>query len=458
VSADLQHRHDGGRYYVILGAVFLGLLGLLGGASRPDELQQFFIRAGSIIVLAMALWPLRFANFRDARGATIAAAAVYLLLIAQLVPLPSAMWARMPGHDAYVAVARQTDSVAWRPWSVSPDLTLNSLAALIPATAMGLVALALDFRGRMLLARIIAAIACASAVLGLMQLAAGGTSFHLFRTSSESSAVGLFANRNHEAVLMACGLPIVSALASIRTHRDGWSTRHLALAICAAVLLLMALAATGSRMGLLLGSVGSVAAAVIYLTTSRATGSVGRSGARLWVAGGGFVIAAALPVSLLLARSGAVARLMHDPVDETRAAAFAPMLQAARAFLPFGAGFGTFDPVYRRFEPGALLSTIYLNQAHNEPMQLAIEGGIPALILLALFLAWWLYAVVRTIRPRESSARRALGTAMAAATLILMLSSLVDYPLRTPLLSGLFAIACVELLRSKRRGNAAQPS
>jgi hypothetical protein len=40
--------------------------------------------------------------------------------------------------------------------------------------------------------------------------------------------------------------------------------------------------------------------------------------------------------------------------------------------------------------------------------------------------------------------------AMAAATLILMLSSLVDYPLRTPLLGGLFAVACVELIRRRR--------
>jgi hypothetical protein len=39
-----------------------------------------------------------------------------------------------------------------------------------------------------------------------------------------------------------------------------------------------------------------------------------------------------------------------------------------------------------------------------------------------------------------------------------MLSSLVDYPLRTPLLSSLFAIACVELARSKRRVEAAPPA
>jgi O-antigen ligase len=357
----------------------------------------------------------------------------------------------MPGRAIYVSVAEVTVGVGWRPWTLSPDLTLNSLAALLPATAIGLIALALDFRGRMLLARIVAAIACASAVLGLMQLSTGGAALHLFRITSESSAVGLFANRNHEAVLMACGLPIVAALASIRTHQEGWSRRHVALAISAAVLLLTSLAATGSRMGLLLGAVGVTAATIIYLATARAR-------MRLWIAGSGFAIAAVLPVSLLVIRSGAVARLMSDPVDQTRASAIAPIMKGIRAFLPFGAGFGTFDPVFRSFEPDSMLSTIYLNQAHNEPLQLALEGGITALLLLLLFLLWWIRAVVRTVRPRPSAPRRALGMAMAAVTLILMLSSLVDYPLRTPLLSSLFALACIELIRSKGRASSSHPS
>jgi O-antigen ligase len=258
--------------------------------------------------------------------------------------------------------------------------------------------------------------------------------------------VGLFANRNHEAVLMACGLPIVAALASIRTHQEGWSRRHVTLAISAAVLLLMGLAATGSRMGLLLGAIGIAAAMIIYAGTARAK-------MRMWIAGAGFAIAAVFPVSLLVIRSGAVARLMSDPVDQTRAAAIAPIMQAIRAFLPFGAGFGTFDPVFRSFEPDALLSTIYLNQAHDEPLQLALEGGIPALLLLGLFLLWWIQSVARAVRLRPSAPRRALGMAMAAVTLILMLSSLVDYPLRTPLLSSLFVLACVELVRSKGRSS-----
>ena len=454
MRSDTQRRHDGGRHYLTLGVVFLALLAMLGGASRADELQQLFVRAAAIIVLAMALWPLRFSLFRDARGFVAAAALIYLLILLQLVPLPPSLWARMPGHHIYLGIGPEAVGDRWRPLSISPDLTLNALATLLPATAIGLVTLALDFRGRVSLALLVAGIACASAVLGLVQLASGGTALHLFNVSSGNSAVGLFANRNHQAVLMACGLPIVAALATIRMHQEGWSTRHLMFAIGAALLLLMGLAATGSRMGLLLGAVGIAIAGTVYLVTAP-TGGPARA-SRLWVAGGGFMVAAILPVSLLLMRSGAVARLMSDPVDETRTAAFGPMMQAARAFLPFGSGIGTFDPVYRRFEPDALLSTIYLNQAHNEPFQLAIEGGLPALLLLILFLLWWIYAAIRTVRPRGSVPRRAMGIAMVAATLILMLSSLVDYPLRTPFLSGLFAIACVELVRSKRQSDAAR--
>lgn len=452
MGAHPQRRLDGGLYYVLLAAAFLAVLGAFGGASRADELQQTIVRFAAIGVIAAALWPLDMAVFRDARGPLIGIALIYLLIIAQLMPMPPGLWVRMPGHDIYAPIAREADAFGWRPWTLSPDLTLNALGALLPATAIGLLALTLDFRGRLLLAQGVVGVACISALLGLLQLAGGGTFLHLFRTSSEDSAVGLFANRNHQAALMACSLPILAALASIRIREGARPGRLLGLAIAIAALLLMALAATGSRMGLLLGFIGLAAAMIVYGVTA------GPGGPRRWLAGLALVAAAAVPVSVLVVRSGSIARLASDPVDQTRMAALGPMLEAARAFLPFGAGFGTFDPVYRHFEPDSLLSTIYLNQAHNEPVQLAIEGGLPALLLLLLFLGWWMSATIRALRPRDSASRRALAIAMVATSLILMLSSLVDYPLRTPLLSGLFAIACVELVRSKRRLDATRAS
>lgn len=450
MAAHALRRLDGGRYFLIVAVVFIAVLAALGGASRADELQQVVVRCAAIAAIAAALWPFRFAPLHDARGPITGLALVYLLLVVQLIPLPPDLWSKMPGHGLYSVVASEAGSTGWRPWTLSPDLTLNALGGLLPATAIGLIALFLDFRGRVRLAYCMVGIAAASAVLGLVQLASGGTTFHLFRTSSADSAVGLFANRNHQAVLMACGLPIVSALAAIRLRDDEESGKVAALAGSIALLLLMALAATGSRMGLLLGGVGLIAAMAIYLLNAPRQARLVRPGVIAGVIA--VAVAAIVPIAILIARSGAIQRLASSqPVDETRVAALGPMFEAARAFMPFGAGFGTFDPVFRHFEPNSLLSTIYLNQAHNEPVQLTIEGGLIALVLLLVFLLWWIFAAVRAVRPRESAPRRALGMTAVATTLILLLSSLVDYPLRTPLLSGIFAIACVELIRAKRR-------
>lgn len=453
MAAHAMRRLSGERYYLACAVAFLIVLASLGGASRADELQQSMVRLAAILVIAAALWPLDFTAFRDARTPVIGLGIAYLLLIVQLIPVPPGLWARMPGHQVYALVAQQTNSLGWRPWSLSPDRTLNALAALLPATAIGLLTLALDFRGRLVVARLIVGIAACSALLGMLQFAAGGTALHLFRITSENSPVGLFANRNHEAVLLACALPLVAALTSIRMRQEDASRRKLVIAGAVTVLLIMGIASSGSRMGLALGLVGLAAAAAIFLVSAPKA-----SMKNVRIASGGMAaLAATVPIALLLMRGGAIQRLGSDPVDQTRLAALAPMLRAARAFFPFGAGFGTFEPVYRRFEPDALLSTIYLNQAHNEPAQLAIEGGAPALVLLLIFLVWWGHAALRSVTPRGSATRRALGMAMAAVSLILMSSSLVDYPLRTPLLSGIFAVACVELVRSKHRLEAPVP-
>jgi len=116
-----------------------------------------------------------------------------------------------------------------------------------------------------------------------------------------------------------------------------------------------------------------------------------------------------------------------------------------------GSGFGSFDSVYRQFEPRSLLSVTYLNEAHNDPLQIVIEGGIAAFALLLLFLSWWFRRAAEVlVRPRGR--RPALERGALIVMLLLMLSSLVDYPLRTSLLAALFAFCAVELARGHLRG------
>ena len=429
-------------------AVFALVLAFAGGASRFDEDQQAVVRIAAVAVLLISFWPLDLDPLLRRPGLLLAALAAYLLLLLQLIPLPPAVWAGLPGHGPYAAVAAQAGAVGWRPLSLTPDLTLNALYALLSATAAGVAALYLDSRQRIWLARGVVAIAGLSAVIGLIQTAAGEGALHFYRITSDDAPVGLLANRNHQAALLACALPLIGALLGPPRRHAGDPRPGLILALGMAAVLVLAIISTGSRMGLalcLLGSLGGVAA---YKAAGRRL-LPARPAFRLALASAAMLVLAA--VALAAARSGALERLAHtNRVNETRVAMLEPLLATARAFMPFGSGFGSFDSVFRRFEPDSLLSTIYMNQAHNEPMQLVIEGGLPALLLLAAFAGWWLWSAVKLARRREPSGGKALTVGWITATAILMASSLVDYPLRTPLLSAVFAVACVEIAARKR--------
>lgn len=429
---------------------FLGVaLAVTGGASRFDETQQVLARLGALAAILATLWPVDFETLRRHGRLLGGLLLLYALIAAQLVPLPPQMWASLPGHGPYAQIAAGTNAWVWRPFSLTPDRTLNALLALLPMSAALLASLYLDARGRQWVGWGIVAIAGASALLGLVQLSGGGTSLHPYRESSLDSPVGLFANRNHQAVLLACALPYIGALSGIRL-RDG-ANRVLLVGMPALVgLILLALVSTGSRMGLALAVLGLVTGFWCFWSSGyRVPRARRRAPVRAAIAGVVLILLAA--VSLAAIHGGVIERLTAtDRVSETRAAIFAPLVETARAFFPLGAGYGSFENVYRQFEPNSLLSTIYMNQAHNEPLQLAIEGGVPALILLLLFLAWWAQAAWRIAVPAEPGRRRAIARAAFSATVMLMLSSLVDYPLRTPLLSALFAVACIEMLKAGR--------
>ena len=441
-----RHSAYGRTYRIAVMAVLSSFLLLAGGASRPDEIQQVAVRLAAIAAIVATLWPLQFGRLRAHRKFVAAVGAIYVLLLAQLIPLPPATWALLPGRAIYADIAEAAGAVTWRPLSLTPDLTINVLFSLLPATAAGLAALYLESRQRLRVMGWIVAGACFSALLGLVQLGADGDALHLFRQSSSDSAVGLFANRNHHAAFLACALTLTGAVAGVRLHRGG-GRRTSFVSLAVALLLLLSLLATGSRMALVLGPIGLLGAALCL----RASGQfAGRMSARNWAAAAVSISALLAVAALSASRSGIFDRLAQtDAAAESRVAMLSPLVETARAFMPWGSGFGSFDRVYRRFEPDELLSTIYMNQAHNEPLQLAIEGGLPALALLALFLWWWTGSAIGILRFRLSSERKTMAIAAMVVTFMLMASSLVDYPLRTPLLGSVFIFSTVQMMRAR---------
>jgi O-antigen ligase len=131
-------------------------------------------------------------------------------------------------------------------------------------------------------------------------------------------------------------------------------------------------------------------------------------------------------------------------------------VQAAIANLPFGSGFGTFVPIYQKFVPRTQLNDRLLNHAHDDWLELWLTGGLPAIALAAAFLAWLAASTLRVWSSGEPGAPvldLALAQAGSIVIVLLLLHSVVDYPLRMPALSVLFAIACAYLIPRRSDSN-----
>ncbi len=335
-------------FILILIGGLLAVLAFAGGASRADAPQQILVRLVAILLLACALMPFDLRPLLKGRRILYWIAACYALLLLQLVPLPFALWASLPGHGLYAEIARATGLSGARPLSLAPDLTLNALYALLPATAAVVLALAVRQSSWERLLAWIVAIAIASSLLGLAQMAAGyPESMTLYRFTTEDSAIGLFANRNHQAFFLASMLPVVAALA--RQRQAGGAHGGLILAIAAAIsaVLILGVVLTQSRMGLVMAGLGLLAAVAIFSMRRDGRPIAGWRLRRLAVPG----VVAATGVALTLAgwRLGAVERLSTTDLQaESRVLMLRPLLDAASAFMPFGSGFGSFDGVFRR--------------------------------------------------------------------------------------------------------------
>jgi O-antigen ligase len=333
----------------------------------------------------------------------------------------------------------------WRPLSLTPDLTLNSLIACIVPLA-GLIGFAaLRDEQRALLVPVLIGVAVLCSLLGAAQLAGGPHSAaYLYTITHTGVAVGFFANRNHEAALLAATYPALRVWTMLPARSPEYRRARAFAAFGLGLFLIPMILITGSRAGMGLALVG-IAAAYFIAPWSR-LGEFWRSTrgrlawAALWLLP--FVMAGLVTI---LGRAWAFQRvgtLIEDNEAELRIRNLPLMLDIARDHLPFGTGFGSFDPVFRIYEPDPWLSTEYFNHAHNELVEMALTGGIPALLLVAAFLIWFARAGTRVFRPyRHPSEKVLLGRLGAVMILQFLLASIVDYPLRTPLIGVIFIFA-----------------
>lgn len=431
------------RFWLFVG--FLVLCALTGGASRPEEGALAVLRPGAVAFgAAFLLVPGDF-DLRRVKLPLMLLTAFTVTILVQLIPLPPGMWAAMPGHAPYAemtAAAGVAD--VWRPISMTPDLTWNSLVSLLPAYAALIGLAGLDRERREMLALPIICLALASAALGTLQLSSNGNrAFYLYTITHAASAVGFFANRNHEAAMLVMCFPMLRLVSGRAAETPAAARRNLWLCGVAGIFLACMLLITGSRAGMFLGLLSLAFTFVMAPIDVRSMGISPRA-ARIgiWAVPLAGVTLAALFLAFGRAESIQRLFLLQDLSSEGRVFNTPTSLQILRDFLPFGTGQGAFDSIFRAYEPDSALRPSYFNHAHNDLLELALTGGVLALLVLAAFLIWYARAAIKAFRPWRTPNRDALVRRAGAICIgLLLAASLVDYPLRTGMLSVLLMVA-----------------
>ena len=415
--------------------------GLLGGSSRPDAPTLLALRPLSVILLGYGLLGLTSDHLRTYRWLFGFAAVWIGLIILQLVPLPPSVWRSLPGRESVAAASDVVGmSTMWRPFSMVPWRGWNALFALAAPLAVLVLAVQCPPRALRTLVPIVLAIGVASALAGVVQAARGSGGWTwLYPITTGWAPPGLFANRNHQAVMLASMLPqIVWWTVGADPRRSRRPAALLAGSLTIAALFALILV-TGSRAGLI--------AAVMTLAATPLVLPPGLIGGRIrWFALAAVAIVAVLVMALLLSRAAAIDRLLTmSDVAEPRLRYWPASRDAAELVFPVGAGVGSFVEVFQVTEPGYMLAPTYLNHAHNELIEVAIEAGVAGLAIVAGGLAAFAVAVLRAWRSRHLEPAR-LALSGGIAMFALGLGSLVDYPMRVPSLACLFALASVWLV------------
>lgn len=256
-----------------------------------------------------------------------------------------------------------------------------------------------------LLVRLVVGLALVECLAGMFQAGMGPIS----RQS------GTFISATHHAVLLMAGFSVTAVIAYMA--RGMFESL---LAQAASLIFLSSAALSGSR-----AVVPAALAVLLVLLLSRP------AGARRWPGR----ILLALSIAALLAPSGISRRVAdqlagREPMPLGRLDLWGACARMLEANPVCGTGIGGFADRYFSVRPESLAG-LTAEYAHSEPLQVACETGVVGLGLLV-----WIGLVIWRLRP---AFKRQEPVVLAAAMPLVPLAvySLVDFPMRVPVLAFL---------------------
>lgn len=412
----------------------------LGGASRYNDLQVTAIELVSLPLLALALWRITGEPLpASMKLPLIILAGAFGILIFQLIPLPGFIWSNLPGRSLAAEARMLTGgNVGWSPISLNPGETLLQLLAMVPPAAVFLATALLPSYRKRWLTLIPLGLAVVSIGIGAIQVAQGnGSNFYFYQYTDVDSAVGLFANRNHQATLLVSTLPLAALWLRLDRNQARLSALPVTAALAVFMMAIIALIVVKSRAGVLLLAPALLGSMMLILRGERGEG---RPGATLFAG----IVALALFLGIGFGM-GPVLERFSDGLEQGssggRLTAALTTARAALEHLPFGSGAGTFVQIFPAYESIENMSPKFWNHAHNDYLEVLMATGLLGLAVMALFGFWWLMRAWGAWSQPTSQAAN-LACAGSLTTALILLHSTVDYPLRTLAIGVIFAFAC----------------
>ena len=419
------------------------------GGSAQGILSNLALQLVGIVILCWA-WLSRVAvkDSRPTRQLFLLAAGAVGLVLVQLVPLPPAIWSHLPGRQFVVdGFNLLGQPLPWMPLSLAPADTIATAMALIPPLAMLALMLRLGaYRDDWLVYAMLTA-ACISVAFGFRQIRGGGMDHYFYPYNSWGTAAGTFANANHQATLLLVSIPFLVALAARRWRKEPNANDRLLTAVVAGGVALVVAAGVAMNQSFALLIIGApvVGAAALQLIPAGRV-RLGRLAVMLAV----LFLAGTAVLAIMVSAGTSTSNRTSVTI---RADIWSHSARALSDQGLIGAGIGTFPKLYPQYEDPATVERTYVNHAHNDYLEIALESGIAGVVLMLLFLAWWGTRAFTIWRSAEAAE---MARAACIASAAILLHSLVDYPLRTTAIATCMAVALALMADPARRRQQAR--
>ena len=268
----------------------------------------------------------------------------------------------------------------------------------------------------------------------LQGLAPNGKLYGIWKPYHGGQAYGPYVNHNHYAGLMEMLTPFLLVLAATRLTRG---KRKIAVAVIAAVMA-GTIFLCGSRGGMLAFALQAVLLVVLLRPQPKSwkqhlvlgVGLAAGIGFLVWIGG-----------NELTRRLASIhSETQHELTGGVRSTLDRDCLRMWREKPLLGWGLGTFPEVYPQFR--SFYTNFFVNQAHNDYLQLLTETGLAGFAIAIWFLALTFRHAWSKLDDWTETVNGSLTVAALLGCIGILIHSLLDFNLQIPANAAMFYVLC----------------